>query len=402
MTPLRWWRLIARFALRRELPTRVDEVCAWSLCVPYALWREVARVDGRSFADLHGASRLRWAPLRALYLLFLFLWPVVALARAARRPLRARRYFDFAMRRPELATLYPWADLPAREVEWSRPDYALAMTHAWLYAHGEAGYCALDDKREFLAACRATALPIPETVSLSEAAARGGVWFVKLPTADLGYGVQRLDAGELNDIPDDGSLVVQAPLRNHASLREVFSDDAPLSSFRVITLLDPEGGELRVGRCAIRIGRAGSIVDNTQQGGIWSQVDSTGRILAGVTKKTFGRTHRGEPLRHGAHPDTRRSFEGLRVPYFEECVAMALDAHKRLAPDAISLGFDLALAEGHPCFLEVNVWATCYDHDPPDDLFTPSCRAIVQRLATCKAAPKAARPSATRRTGAPP
>ncbi|MEZ4393124.1 MAG: sugar-transfer associated ATP-grasp domain-containing protein [Polyangiales bacterium] len=380
MTALRWWSSVVRFALRGALPERTDEVTVWSLCVPYALWGRVARVDGRTFAELHGARAPRRAPLRALYLAFLFLWPLVALSRALRRPWRARRYLDFAMRRPELATLYPWADLPRREVEWSRPDYALAMTHGWLYAQGRAEYCALDDKLRFLAACRAESLPLPETVSLTEAVARGGSWFVKLPNADLGYGVQRLDAEELRELPDDGSLIVQAPLRNHPSLRAVFSDAAPLSSFRVLTLRDPDTGEVRAARCAIRIGRAGAIVDNTQQGGIWAQVDARGAILSGVTKKTFGKTHRGDPLRHPTHPDTRRSFEGLAVPHYDRCVAMALDAHRRLAPEAISLGFDLALAEDEPVFLEVNVWATCYDHDPPDDLFTPSCEAIVRAL----------------------
>lgn len=384
MSPARWWRCVARFALRGERPRDVDEVTAWALCVPYALWDRTARVDGRTFADLHAGSGRgplrRLLPLRALYLAFLALWPLVALARAARRGRGARAHWRLAMRRPEIAILYPWAELPAREVAWSRPDYALAMLHGWRYAHGRGAYCALDDKLRFLDACRREGLPIPPTLSLTDAVARGGTYIVKLPTADLGYGVSRLDAEELREIPDDGTLIVQAPLRNHPDLRALFSDEAPLSSFRVLTLRDPDTGAIRVGRCAIRIGRAGSVVDNTQQGGIWAQVDVAGHILPGVTKKTFGRTHHGEPLRHDAHPDTKRVFAGAEVPWFEDCQRMALDAHRRLAPDAISLGWDLALAESGPVFLEVNVWATCYDHDPPDDLFTPSCRAILRAL----------------------
>lgn len=381
MTPRRWWRCVRRFALRGERPREVDEVIAWALCVPYARWDRVARVDGRTFADLHAGSLSRTArralPLRALYLAFLLLWPLVAAFRALSRP---RGYWRFAMRRPEMALLYPRAALPPREVDWSRPDYALAMLHGWRYAEGRADYCGLDDKRVFLDACRREALPIPPTLTLTAAVAEGGTFIVKLPTSDLGYGVARMTSDELRDIPDDGTLIVQRPLRNHPALREIFSDDAPLSSFRVLTLRDPETGALRVGRTAIRIGRAGSAVDNTQQGGIWAQVDADGRILPGVTKKTFGRMHHGAPLRHDAHPDTRRVFAGLEVPWAARCREMALDAHARLCPDAISLGWDLALAEEGPCFLEVNVWATCYDHDPPDDLFTPSCRAIIAAL----------------------
>ncbi len=388
MTPLRWWRCVARFARRAELPETPDEVCVWALCVPYALWDRVARVDGRTFAELHGARAHPRLPMRGLYLAFLLLWPAVVLLRALRRPTRARRYLSFAMRRPELATLYPDAELPEADIAWSRPDYALAMTHGWRYAHGRGDYCALDDKLRFLAACREAALPLPETVTVTEAAQRGGSWIVKLPTADLGYGVQRLRGEELREIPDDGSLIVQRPLRNHPTLRAVFSDEAPLSSFRVLTLRDPDTGALRVGRCAIRIGRAGSVVDNTQQGGVWAQVDARGRILPGVTKKTFGTMLRGEPVRHHTHADTGRAFVGVEVPHFARCVEMALDAHDRLAPDAVSLGWDLALAEDAPVFLEVNVWATCYDHDPPDDLFTPSCRAILNALRDPSPAPR--------------
>jgi hypothetical protein len=97
---------------------------------------------------------------------------------------------------------------------------------------------------------------------------------------------------------------------------------------------------------------------------------------------------RGEPVRHHTHADTGRSFVGVEVPHFARCVEMALDAHRRLAPDAVSLGWDLALAEDAPVFLEVNVWATCYDHDPPDDLFTPSCRAILDALRGPSPAPR--------------
>lgn len=378
MTPFGWWRGVARFALRGERPRELDDVPLWALCVPYALWNRPARVDGRTFADLH--ARRAQSPMRGLYLAFLLLWPLVASVRALRRGRGARGYWRMAMRRPEIAVLSPHATLPPREVEWSRPDYALAMLHGWRWAHGRADYCALDDKLRFLDACRDAGLPIPPTRTLAEAVARGGSYFVKLPTADLGYGVSRLTAEELREIPDDGTLVIQDPLRNHPELRALFGDDAPLSSFRVLTLRDPDTGEIRVGRCAIRIGRAGSLVDNTQQGGIWAQVDDAGRILPGVTKKTWGTMHHGEPLRHDAHPDTRRVFAGATVPWFDRCREMALDAHRRLAPDAISLGWDLALAEDGPVFLEVNVWATCYDHDPPSDLFTPSCRAILRAL----------------------
>ncbi len=370
-----------RFALRGGLPSRVEEVPRWALAVPFRLWNQKCRPDGKTFGDLHRGRSTSALPLRAIYLVFLFVWPLVAMLRAVGRGRGAARYYRHALFRPEFALLYPKGDFPDAEVAWGRPDYALAMLHGALYAGEPDGYFALDDKRTFVARCRREGLPIPPTFTVAEALARGGEFVVKAPGRDLGFGVAVVDADELETLPAPDEWVIQERLRNHPTLREVFSDEAPLSSLRVLTVRDPGTGGLRVLRCAVRIGRAGSVVDNTQQGGIWSAVDrSTGTLRAGVTKKTFGKWHHGEPLRHGEHPDTGRSFVGVRVPWLAEGEALALRAHEVLCPDAIALGWDLALAEGGISLLEVNVWATCYDHDPNDDAFTPCASAIVERL----------------------
>ncbi len=96
-----------------------------------------------------------------------------------------------------------------------------------------------------------------------------------------------------------------------------------------------------------------------------------------------------EPVRFRAHPDTKRSFAGLTVPRFEAGKRMALDAHAKLAPEAVSLGWDVALAEEEPVFLEVNVWTTCYDYDPPDDALGPACALIAAGLRGVQRAPDA-------------
>ena len=116
---------------------------------------------------------------------------------------------------------------------------------------------------------------------------------------------------------------------------------------------------------------------------------ATGAILPGVTKKTFGAYTAGEPVRFDRHPDTKRRFADLVVPWFTEGRALALKAHTLLAPEALSLGWDVALAEGAPVLLEVNVWTTCYDYDPPDDALTPACALVANALAGSNAAPGA-------------
>lgn len=385
-SPFRYWWRIVRFAILGQLPRTAEELPIWALTVPLRLWRKRVRVDGRTFLDLHsrGMSRLARVvlPLRLFYAIFLFAWPLSALGRSLLRGRRAAFYWRTCLNRPELPLQHSDADYTDREVLWSRPDYTLGMFYAYWFARGAAPFFALDDKRRFVAACREAGFPIPETMSREEAIARGGQVVVKEATSDLGYGVTAMDASELAEIEESlEQFVIQRRLYNHPALLAAFPETAPLSSFRVMTMLDPQTKEPVVIRTAVRIGRAGSAVDNTQQGGIWSRVDpKSGEIQAGVTRKSFGTYKDGKPVREGVHPNTGKSFVGLRVPWFEEGQALALAAHKKLAPEATSLGWDVALCEGAPVLLEVNVWTVLYDYDPESDVFTPLCRLMLEAL----------------------
>ncbi|MFN7131784.1 MAG: sugar-transfer associated ATP-grasp domain-containing protein [Myxococcales bacterium] len=85
-------------------------------------------------------------------------------------------------------------------------------------------------------------------------------------------------------------------------------------------------------------------------------------------------------MREPNHPDTGRPFAGIRVPWWDEGRRLALEAHRRLAPDALTLGWDVGLAAEAPVFLEVNVWTASYDYDPPDDAYAHDCALMLARL----------------------
>lgn len=382
LSPFGWWSRIVRFALLRRPPAEPADVPIWGFCVPFVLWRTVVRHDGTTFQDHYapGMGALGRRIARWLYFGFLMLWPLLGAFRALSRGREAGRYYRHALARPDLVIDHPKSDYTELEAAWGRPDQAIGMAYASRYARDPAEFFLLDDKEFFVAACRRASIPLPPTVTADEAIARGGEWIVKDPDEDLGYGVRLLTSQQLAAVEERESLIVQERLRNHPSLFAAYPDTAPLSSFRVITLRDPATGELSVARCAVRIGRAGMVVDNTQQGGIWASVDlATGELRDGVTKATFGLRTKDVPVRERVHPDTGRTFVGLRVPWFDEGRAMALDAHRRLAPDALTLGWDVALAATGPVLLEVNVWTTSYDYDPRSDAFGPVARAIVQQ-----------------------
>lgn len=386
-----WWRVL-RFAVLGMDPRAVDDVSVWALCVPFRLWNERCRYSGQTFGELYSsgvrAKLLRAIlPIRFVYFCFLWWWPLVALARALRHGTRgAKKRFRRDLARPDLALFHNKSEFSDREFAWMRPDYALGMFYAVDFARTNNPFYSLDGKLEFAAACARAGLPMPRSFSSQEAAARGGDYIVKNPTTDLGTGVFAVTGKDLAELEDSTGLIVQERLRNHRDLRRLIGDKAPLSTFRVTTVLDPDTRKPTIWRTSIRIGRHGSDVDNTAQGGIWSQINrDTGEILPGVTKKSFNKRTPKTPGTYSTHPDTGETFAGTKVPYWDEGRALALEAHEKLAPDALTLGWDVGIAEGGPVLLEVNVWTTVYDYDPPDDAFSLGCREIIARLANARA-----------------
>ncbi len=378
---LAWWRRVVRYALRGGHPDGPEEVPAWALCVPWRIWRLPKRPDGRSFEDAYAGRHpriVRWLfPFRLLYLAFLFAFPLVAVMRG----LPDRRAIRRALARPDLVLPFPRARPGDREVAWSRPDYAIGMFYAWEYALHRPPHHTLDDKRAFAAACARVGLPTPRTVEVVEAVARGGRWIAKERLSDRGVGVHDLSAAELAARPDAADLVIQERLRNHRGLLGLLPPDAPLSTLRVVTTLREPGRPPRVTRLAFRAGRAGHLTDNAAGGGLWAPVDpTTGRAGPALTRATFLERRDGRPVRTTVHPDTGRPFAGLRIPRLAEARDLAVRAHALLAPEAVSLGWDVALTDRGPVLLEVNLWAASYDDTPSDDAFRPVCERIVERI----------------------
>lgn len=383
---LRYWGRVLRFALLGADPRTRDEVSVWALCVPFRLWNRPVRHSGKRFKDLYSSGVRKGLravlPLRWLYFWFLLLWPYAAFFRAIRQGFRGwRERMQRDLARPDLALFHSKSEFSDREFAWMRPDYALGMFYAVEFDRTNRAFFALDDKVRFGEACAQHGLPMPQAFTSQQAAKRGGQYIVKNPHADLGYGVFAASAEDLGELEDSTGLIVQERLRNHGKLRAIFSDEAPLSTFRVTTVIDPETKKPAIWRTSIRIGRKGSAVDNTAQGGIWSQINrDTGEIYAGVTKKSFNKRTKKSPGTYSAHPDTGIRFEGVQIPWWNEGRDLALRAHAALAPDALTMGWDVGLAEDHPVLLEVNIWTTVYDYDPPDDAYALGCDEIIRRL----------------------
>lgn len=107
-------------------------------------------------------------------------------------------------------------------------------------------------------------------------------------------------------------------------------------------------GEVQIGGAFLRVGRKGSLVDNTSSGGIFCPIDlSTGTLLYGANAKN-------PLLQVQTHPDTGGQISGVQLPFWPECLALAARAMQAF-PHVNVAGVDVAIATDGPKMIELNV-----------------------------------------------
>lgn len=143
-------------------------------------------------------------------------------------------------------------------------------------------------------------------------------------------------------IEENQGFIIEELINTHESLKALNPDS--VNTVRVIAYND--GEQTKVDACLMRIGRAGSFVDNGGAGGILVEIDrSTGRLCS--------KGHDHEGLIFYEHPDTGIVFENYQLPKWD----MAMDLIKK-ASETMGRGFvgwDITCTdEGKWIVIEVN------------------------------------------------
>ena len=108
-----------------------------------------------------------------------------------------------------------------------------------------------------------------------------------------------------------------------------------LNTIRVPSFLTKKGH--RVVYPSIRIGRAGSIVDNAGSGGTFAAIDpETGKIIS----KGFDK--RGK--RYDKHPDSNTTYLGEQIPSWDKLLEFVHNLHATLLHEHKYVAFDVALS----------------------------------------------------------
>lgn len=158
--------------------------------------------------------------------------------------------------------------------------------------------------------------------------------------------INTLDAYAADDIFNDllkaGSWIVEEIIHQVPEMAKF--NNSSVNSVRVPTFMSH--GEVVVYGTIMRTGRAGSVVDNAGQGGIFFRIDEKTGISI-----SDGFTETG--CRYKKHPESGVEFKGFQVPQWKDLLSLAMECHKTL-PKHKYIGWDFALTENGWVLIEGN------------------------------------------------
>lgn len=161
---------------------------------------------------------------------------------------------------------------------------------------------------------------------------------------------------ELPEISGDTSQgwVVQVKVQQHPDMARF--NPSSLNTVRALTFvpLQQEGSTAVVlDHARLRVGRADSIIDNWSKGGLLIEID---RYTGTLKRGRFALESGGGYVE--VHPDNKLNFVGLQIPFWDEVVALCMQAAKAF-PSVRAIGWDIAITEEGPMIIEGNPnWGT--------------------------------------------
>ena len=146
---------------------------------------------------------------------------------------------------------------------------------------------------------------------------------------------------KIDQIKED--IIIQRPVRQHPSLAQL--NVSSVNTIRVMSFLT--AGGVKILSRIVRIGQAGSRVDNASSGGL-----TCGITEKGVLKK-YAYNQKGN--RTEEHPDSHIRFENLKIEGVEKIDRVIQNIHCRL-PHFRLISWDFSIDEtGEPVLIEANI-----------------------------------------------
>ena len=155
-----------------------------------------------------------------------------------------------------------------------------------------------------------------------------------------------------NDVlqyPKGASYMLEAYCYQHPEISTL--NPSSVNTIRMWVVNRPGDNPTRVIGAFLRLGRKGSLVDNTDAGGLKCNVDLvSGRLYPGTERSA-------DKKLYDRHPDTDAGIKGLVIPYWEQTKKLACKTLNTF-PFINFAGVDVAITKTGPVVIEMNI--------PPD------------------------------------
>ncbi len=149
---------------------------------------------------------------------------------------------------------------------------------------------------------------------------------------------------EILELKDQSEYIIEHYLEQHPWYADL--NASSINTWRIWVLEKP-GEEPKITGAYIRIGRAGSLVDNSSAGGMCFPYDpETGLLLKGTLTEL-------DEERFEQHPDSGLQITGLAPPLWAEVEQLARRV-VRIFPRMSFAGLDIAVTTAGPIIVEIN------------------------------------------------
>jgi hypothetical protein len=166
-------------------------------------------------------------------------------------------------------------------------------------------------------------------------------------------------------------LLIQEYVEQHEILQRI--QPHSLNTLRIITFIN-DRQEVEILATMVKFGLGASTVDNLSKGGFAARVDERGIVQKAILEDSGSY----EPV--AKHPTTNEQIEGVRLPSFDEAVALAIRAQLHI-PQLRTLGWDIAITPQGPVVIEANVfWGNLTQVATCKGLITPGLREVLDRI----------------------
>ena len=154
---------------------------------------------------------------------------------------------------------------------------------------------------------------------------------------------------ELKILLGNGKFLLQERITQHEVLNHLYPN--AINTIRLETVVNRKDGKIVTLPLLMRIGTGTSNVDNWAAGGLAVGINVEPNGGGRMSKFAFYKPMYGTKV--SVHPDTGIVFDGYELPYIGEAIDLAKAFHSHFK-NIHSIGWDIAITENGPCFIEGN------------------------------------------------